>query len=287
MTTNCPVCVSNATNESLSKTFEMSREIINQIYDNIDSIKDNLTDEDSGYLGLLSPSLGILVDMSNGLFTPDDFQIIEFASSTRIVIERLSDLIYITTKGPLKYKKYNELFIGNSMDIHDICTFSSGKDLSTKWLSQRWTGLSREKRISYFENDEFLVAYGYASRIVHGINRDYLLRDKCDVILVKYYFYLISNMAMCLAVKKLSGRYIPEVTSKKASALFELVSFEWRSKGLNLRNILNLTTFSTYFSTAKQSEFLIDLRQKILKAYTDAGFPSYVLVSNSTGEHKH
>lgn len=204
-----------------------------------------------------------------------------YISMARNTIEKIALLNHIQNSQK-RVQALDKLIFTNSQDIRFI--YSSGNkdvgELENFWMNQNsWTKSRPEDRIVKLKDNDLLLVYGYASRLIHGLNRDSSLKDDSDKYLIAIYSYLVVIRAThaVLADNTYIGEEIRKIHSKTATEAVRI----WEGIKMTPHYILMLSSFSVnddkLWSKA-QLDFIKNYKVKLLAGVKNKKvvFPNYI-----------
>lgn len=214
--------------------------VVGKVYSSMHYLNNNLLSKDSNYEAYLSVA--------------------------RNLIEKLALLNHIINKEK-RASSLSSLYDKSSFDIlaYIEADPSQYAKLMTDWMSENnWSSSTVESRVSSLGNPEIIVLYAYISRLVHGINRDDMLKRETDMHYISGYICLVLSTEVNRVMAKIPEGVYPKNLKLSHTKAVNSIENPWKKFG-GFKAILSLTGFRIHLKESSQMEddFLKNYNEKL------------------------
>lgn len=271
----CVICILNQLGDSHLELVELTSEIFNSYGEMSKQLShiDNSRKSTVILIGKIYASVHYLADN----ILSKDFSYEAYLSVARNLIEKLALLNHIMKKES-RAQALSNLYDISSRDILVMIKSDPSQydDLISNWLSENgWSTSTVESRVSTLGNKELVLIYAYISRIVHGINRDDLLRRETDEYYISGYVLLLLSVEINRVMAKIPADIYSKNLGNLHTNVAEKIEKAWTQYG-GLKVILTLTGFRDEAEgfTKAESEVISDYNKK-LEEVIEKGYKFY------------
>lgn len=238
----CVVCIINQLGDSHQELVKSTIYIFNE-YREMSTEVDSAKDSSRSIAVLVGKIYSSLYYLNRDVLNKDmDYE--AYLSIARNLIEKLALLNHVISKES-RAKALGRLYDRSSLDIFAIMESDPAQydNLVLRWKEDNgWSTSTVESRVHSLGSKELKVIYAYMSRVVHGINRDDLLKRESD----KYYMSGYILLLLSVEINKIMIRIPKGIYEKELTPLHveinQIIEPAWIKYG-GLKVILTLTGF--------------------------------------------
>jgi len=261
----CPYCLINPLGDSVIRASEISSIFFKRYNEQLLVDTAELVDEFRS-IRILVGKVYAGLQYLDATMLKSDFNLEAYLSVSRNLIEKLGLLNHIMRNNS-RAVALDELYTESSLDIERIINVKAGEEdrQVIEWIGQNgWSTSTVESRVTGLKDSELRLLYAYMSRLVHGINRDEMLKRPSDVHYIAAYVYLTVVNLINKVLAELPEDVFPTSKSLRAEHKESLIEIEsmWECIG-GLRSILTLTGFGIESLKTDISKFMDSYNAKL------------------------